>query len=110
MSFSMTAGAIRDRTKTVTRRRAGTWKTLKPGDRLMAIEKGMGLKKGERQVELGVIEVVTVRLEPVFKVTWNEVRREGYPRMPVETFCAKLCRALGLHLGSEVRRIEFRYV
>ena len=43
MSFSMTTEAIRDRSKTVTRRLG--WSFLQPGDLLWAVEKGMGLKK-----------------------------------------------------------------
>lgn len=46
MSCSMTVDAVRDRSKTVTRRHVDTWRDLKPGDRLVLIEKGMGLPKG----------------------------------------------------------------
>jgi len=40
MSFSMTTDAVRNRTKTVTRRLG--WNFLKPGDLLWAVEKGWG--------------------------------------------------------------------
>ena len=43
MSCSMTVPAVRDRTKTVTRRHVDTWRDLAPGDRVVLIEKGMGL-------------------------------------------------------------------
>lgn len=36
MSVSMTLDAVRNRTKTVTRRHVDTWKTLQPGERLLA--------------------------------------------------------------------------
>ena len=60
MSCSITVDAVRARTKTVTRRHASTWATLKPGDRLTLIEKGMGLKRGEKQVVLAEVEVEDV--------------------------------------------------
>ena len=47
MSFMLTTNQIIDETKDVTRRNG--WENLKPGDRLRAVEKAMGLKKGEKQ-------------------------------------------------------------
>lgn len=58
MSFSLTTPQMRDRTKTLTRRLG--WYSLKPGDRVQAVVKGMGLKKGEKVERLCVIEVVSV--------------------------------------------------
>ena len=77
MSVSMTLDAVRDMTKTVTRRHVDTWKNLRPGDRLTLIEKGMGLPKGARQVVVAEVEVVNVRVERLAVVTTEEVRREG---------------------------------
>lgn len=65
MSCSMTVDAVRNQTKTVTRRHVGSWKSLKPGDRLTLIEKGMGLAKGEKQVVLAQVEIVDVTVEPL---------------------------------------------
>ena len=45
ISFSLTTPQFRDGTKDVTRRLG--WTFLKPGDRLCAVVKAMGLKKGE---------------------------------------------------------------
>ena len=91
MSCSMTVDAVRSRQKTVTRRHVDTWKTLKPGDRLTLIEKGMGLAKGERQVVLADVEVVSVRVEPITLLSSDirygrqEVTLEGFPDAdPVE--------------------------
>jgi hypothetical protein len=79
MSCSMTIDAVRDRTKTVTRRHVDTWKTLAPGDRLTLIEKGMGLAKGEKQVVLAEVEIVDVRVEPILDgLTGAEIAREGF--------------------------------
>ena len=65
MSCALTIDAVRDRSKTVTRRHVDSWRTLKPGDRLTLIEKGMGLPKGAKQVVLAEVEVVDVRIEPI---------------------------------------------
>ena len=84
MSCAMTIDAVRDRSKTVTRRHVDTWKTLKPGDRLTLIEKGMGLKPGEKQVVICEVEVVDVRVEPISLMSSDvrygrqEVKLEGF--------------------------------
>lgn len=80
MSVSMTLDAVRDRTKTVTRRHVDTWKNLKPGDRLTLIEKGMGLPKGAKQVVVAEVEVVAVDVESIRDVELDpeEIRREGF--------------------------------
>lgn len=57
MSCSLTIDAVRERRKTVTRRQVDTWTTLKAGDCLTLIEKGMGLPKGAKQVVLAEVEV-----------------------------------------------------
>jgi hypothetical protein len=89
MSCSMTVDAVRDRTKTVTRRHVDTWKNLKAGDRLTLIEKGMGLAKGEKQVVLADVKILSVWLEPLVcglsertpggvTIDRAEVRAEGF--------------------------------
>lgn len=59
MSFALTTDQFLAGTKTVTRRLG--WKFLKPGDRVMACEKCMGLRKGEKIRRLGEIEIVSVK-------------------------------------------------
>lgn len=78
MSVSMTLDAVRNRTKTVTRRHVDTWRDLAAGDRLTLIEKGMGLPKGARQVVVAEVEVVDVRIEPLGLVDEAEVAAEGF--------------------------------
>jgi hypothetical protein len=123
MSCSLTVDAVRNRTKTVTRRRDSTWMTLQPGDRLTLIEKGMGLAKGEKQVVLAEVEVVDVRLERLWEVSTSEVRSEGLfaealaavrgTTIPVrEWFIQFWLASHGYPPDAipHVRRIEWRYL
>lgn len=120
MSCSMTVTAVRDRTKTVTRRHVDTWKALKPGDRLTLIEKGMGLPKGARQVVLAEVEIVDVRVEFLGRII-DEGRAgcvvEGLPWMDTDEFVRFWAGshgygspALNLCLAIACRRIEWRYL
>ena len=119
MSCSMTVGSVRDRTKTVTRRHIDTWRDLKPGDRLILIEKGMGLPKGARQVVLTEVEIVDVRVESILDVL-DEVgatAREGLPEMTPAEFVRFWLDAHGYRavhyddaLFVDCRRIEWRYL
>ena len=121
ISFSMSTAAVLDESKTVTRRLG--WGNLKPGDRLWGVKKAMGLKKGEHVERLKLIEVVSVRLEPLDDMERLslaeqalEMKREGFPRMTVPEFISMFVQAN--HLEREtysprsqvVRRIEFRYI
>lgn len=108
MSFSMTVPQFLAGTKDVTRRKG--WRNLKAGDRVRAVRKCMGLKKGEKVEALGVIEVVNVWREKLFHCTDDEARREGYPELSGYDFALKFCRAMGCKMTDEVTRIEFRKV
>lgn len=120
MSCSMTVDAVRDRSKTVTRRHVDTWRDLKPGDRLVLIEKGMGLPKGARQVVLAEVEIVDVRVESILKVATEPAAcaREGFPDWPPEDFILfwltshpkpPASPTPGVEFGP-CRRIEWRYL
>lgn len=108
ISFSLTTRQFLDGTKDVTRRLG--WKFLKPGDRLRAVEKAMGLKKGEHPVVLGVIEVVSVRREPLDAIEDSDCAREGFPEMDGTGFISMFCGHMGCAHDVEVTRIEFRKV
>lgn len=114
MACSMTVDAVRNRTKTVTRRSIDSWQNLKPGDRLTLVEKGMGLKKGEKQVVLAEVEVVDVRVEWLIAgVNRAECWSEGFPFMRSDEFCAMWIRShrtSGDPSQVKCRRIEWRYV
>ena len=108
LSFALTERQFLDGTKDVTRRLG--WKTLNPGDRLRAVRKAMGLKRGEHPVVLGVIEVVSVRREPLWPIDQADVIREGFPRMTPMEFVKMFCEHMDCPSDTEVTRIEFRKV
>ncbi len=108
MAFSMTTPQFLDRSKTVTRRQA--WLTLEAGDRLMAIEKGMGLKKGERQVLLGSIEILSVRREPINRITPKDVAMEGFPGWTCREFINFYCNGNRCLEDDLCTRIHFRRI
>lgn len=119
LSFALTTRQMRERTKTVTRRK-GTWwsKVLKPGDLVCAVEKSQGIPKGGL-VRLGVIRVVSVRTEPlnaILDAPWDlpkpaeECAREGFPEMSPVDFVFMFCRHMGGDGAQIVTRIEFEHV
>lgn len=110
MSFSKTVAQMRARTKTVTRRLG--WTFLKKGDRVTAVEKTMGLRKGEKQVVLGDIEVVDVRRERLVDVTQEDCAAEGFPDLGPKGFVELFCAMGGPGTGTEtaVTRIEFKHL
>jgi len=118
-SFMLTKDQIRTRTKTVTRR-LGWWK-LEPGDVLRGVEKGMGLKPGEKVVPLATIKIVSVRAEPLRALTDDatyglvECEKEGFGTHPSLRWPSEFVRFFcGSHKGctpdSTVNRIEFEFV
>ena len=114
MSCSMTIDAVRDRTKTVTRRHVDTWTTLKAGDRLTLIEKGMGLPKGAKQVVLAEVEIVDACIDAVGNITARECELEGFPDMHPDEFRRFWLRCHGYAADADLRtpcrRIEWRYL
>ena len=110
MSFMATVEQFKDRTKTVTRRQG--WRFLKAGDLLMAVEKGMGLKKGEKMKRLGLIRVVRVLREPLYLVAVrdDECAKEGFPELTPRQFVELYCKINGCSQQAECTRIEFEYV
>ena len=121
MSCSLTLDAVRERRKTVTRRHVDTWSTLRPGERLTLVEKGMGLPKGAKQVIIDVVTIVDVRVEPLQLVAdteygWAEVAREGFADMGPFEFVEFWLDSHGVNprnfdefMALQVRRIEWVY-
>lgn len=122
LSCALTVDAVRERRKTVTRRHVGTWKALQFGDRLTLVEKGMGLRKGEPQVVLAEVEVVSVRAEVLWAgVTRSEIAAEGFDpdEWTPHDWCVWWAESHGYRpdLGPDeglptvqCRRIEWRYL
>lgn len=115
LSFALTTQQMRDRTKTVTRRKGTWWSTvLKPGDLVCAVEKSQGIPKGGL-VRLGVIRIVSVRVEPLVAITAHdgvgceETVREGFPDMVALAFVQMFIRHMGGTPGQHVTRIEFEH-
>lgn len=97
-----------DGSKDVTRRVG--WRKLKVGEHLLGIEKGMGLKRGEKTVALGELVVLGVRFEPLNAIDKREVEREGFPDMTPAAFVEWFCRSMGCRPSDEITRIEFRRI
>ena len=108
MSFALTTNQVRAEIKDITRRFG--WWFLKPGDRLWAVEKAMGLKKGEQVVRLKLIEVVSTRGEKLNDITPEECVREGFPHYTPQMFVDMIVRHHKCKPGAWINRIEFRYV
>jgi hypothetical protein len=114
MSFALTTAQVLARTKTVTRRDG--WLFLRAGDRIQAVEKGMGLKKGETVNRLAVLRVTQVRREPLRALLAMpeygrlEVEREGFGSWTVHEFVAFFLREhKGCGVDAEFTRIAFEY-
>ena len=114
ISFSLTQRQILDGSKTVTRRLG--WKNLKPGTRLQACVKCMGLKPGEKIKKLRVIEIVSMRREPLRLMCddsgygFDEPAAEGFPEFGPKAFVGMFCAEMGCTPDTEITRIEFKYI
>lgn len=108
MSFSLTERQFLAGEKDVTRRLG--WKSLKIGDRVRAVRKAMGLKKGENIVVLGVIRIVSVRREKLGAITHAECAREGFGDMNPAQFCEMFASHMEATPETVVTRIEFKRV
>jgi len=108
IAFTMTVEQMRAGTQDVTRRKR--WLGLQPGTRLMAVDRTTGMAPGERPTELGELEVVSVRREPLNAITPEDVAREGYPGKDPDWFVTHFVQHQGGSLRQEVTRIEFRRV
>lgn len=121
MSFSLTLDQmystfglppVNGPTKCVTRR-WNAWHNLKAGDELWAVEKAMGLGRGDKIVRIGRIVVTETRWEPLRRMIDDrpyglaEVVNEGFPEMTPEAFVEMLCKH-GHHRAEEqIHRIGF---
>ena len=101
MSFSLTKKQFLAGTETVTRRLG--WKCL-VGDEwksVMAVNKCMGLKKGEKIQKYGEIKA-RGRMERLCDITKSEVVKEGFPDMATKQFVAFFCKNMKKRFLSNV--------
>jgi len=107
MSFAMTTEQVRNRTKDVTRRFG--WWFLKPGDKVWAVKKSMGIPAGAKIKRLCMIEIISTRAEPLDAITASDCTREGFPNYTPEGFVQMLVDHYRCDPTKSCNRIEFRY-
>lgn len=118
MSFAITTKQFLAHKKDVTRRLG--WKTLKLGDHVMGIEKGQGLKKGQKVKRLGEIVILRNEPEELYEIvrrpgrdhvdSRSEMDREGFPGMSSFKFVEMFCKANKCEPTTIINRIVFEYI
>ena len=108
MSFAMTTDQIKNMSKTVTRRFG--WWFLKPGVDVWAVEKAMGLKKGEKIKRIRLLHIISVRKELLNSITKEDCEKEGFPNLEPIDFINMLCTHYKCKADALVNRIEFIYL
>lgn len=112
MSVALTEQAVRDRSKTVTRRLG--WAFLTPGTTLTLCRKVQGRKRADGTVEplirIAEVEVVSVRREPLDTIGPGDTAREGFPDWTGGQFVEFFCGAMKCSPDTWVTRIEWRYL
>jgi hypothetical protein len=108
MSFALTTEQMRRGEKTVTRRNG--WWFIRPGEIVNAVEKSMGLKKGEKIKRIGRIRIVSTRPEPLNAITEADVAKEGFAGWTRSQFIEMYSRHNRCADDHEVNRIEFEHL
>jgi len=108
MSFFLTQDQVRSKTKTVTRRQG--WNFLKVGDILNAVEKGQGLKKGEKVKKICQIRVLHLSRERINRIDQSDTNKEGFPEWSPDDFIQMYCAANSVKPDEWCNRIEFEYL
>ncbi len=104
----MTTEQIHKRTKNVTRRFG--WWFLKAGDEVWAVEKVVGLQKGEKMKKICKLLVISTRAEPLNAITPGDCIKEGFPYLTPNEFVEMLCNHYGCRPEETVNRIKFGYL
>ncbi len=107
MSFFLTQDQFRAKTKFETRRLG--WKFARVGQKVGAVVKSMGRKRGEPLVHLGMIELLEVERVQLNLITKRQVELEGFPDMTPKKFVAMFCKHMRCLPTREVTRIRFAY-
>jgi hypothetical protein len=107
MSVALTAPAVRNRTKTQTRRVG--WRRLEVGHQLALCPKYRGVRRADREL-ITIVDVLSVRREPLSAIAAADVIAEGFPDLPPAEFVEFFCRThRGVTPASEITRIEWAY-
>ncbi|MCG8532550.1 MAG: hypothetical protein MI749_18080, partial [Desulfovibrionales bacterium] len=83
---------------------------LKPAEIVNAVEKGMGLAKGQRVTHIHQIRIVNVRKEPLNAITQKECRLEGFPELTPAQFVEMFTTHNKCKADEPVNRIAFRHM
>ena len=113
LSCAITTDQVIARTKTVTRRLGTFWTCLEVGDKLCLVRKSQGLRQGEHVERLAVVEVVSVRAEPLDRIYCygvDELTQEGFPDMCWRDFERMFLRMHKCAANPLITRIEWRYL
>lgn len=110
MSFCITPGQIRNKTKTVTRRLG--WDFLRPGEIVNACVKCQGLGKDGKIEKICQIRILDTWKEELCDITQQDVVKEGFPEMSPTEFVEMFIKELKPKYGkyTKVNRIEFDYL
>ena len=108
MSFMLTTQQMKDRTKTKTRRLG--WWNLKDSEIIDAVEKGQGLKRGEKMKHIGQIQVLEHHREPLDAITQADVVAEGFPELTPQQFIEMFCSANKCAANEIVNVITFTHL
>lgn len=108
MSFALTTAQLLDGSKTVTRRVG--WANLKPGDRLKAVRKAMGLRPGEKVDVLAEFEVVSVRRERLDFINKADCIAEGFPHLTPRQFVEMFCSHMTITEPDNGHYVSGKYV
>lgn len=131
ISFSATIDKFNQKQKHVTRRLG--WQGLKPDEILMGIEKGQGLKRGEKVKKLAPIIILEVSREQVLDIIRYPIRKipdyitnryvgyfagkntppettlEGFPELTTIDFVKMFCEMNECESTTVITRILFDY-
>lgn len=107
MSFFLTQDQFRARTKFETRRLG--WTFARVGQKVGAVVKSMGRKRGEKLQHLGMIEILEVQRVRLDSITQPQVALEGFPDLTPAQFVAMFCKHMRCLPSREVTRIRFAY-
>lgn len=83
-------------------RRVG-WANLRAGERLKAVRKAMGLKRGESPVVLCEVEVVSVKRQALASIGDAECVAEGFPHLTPAQFVEMFCEHHAVNVPDEGR-------